>query len=118
MQKSFGKRFDHLDLKFSHHEFGTSKPDKNYNVYIEFDLEACFNSEKTNTRQSIAADRRTSVVDETSDIPAPLELIQCLVRDTPVMEYLLKAVQPIDGTGFAMVTMGFLSSKTATKVVR
>lgn len=104
-----------MEVSLHHKEFGAEKPDNNYNIYIEWTIEAIFVDE-TNQRHSIVADRRTSLVN--SAIPTGIELAGALVEHTKVMEYMLQSVQPIDDSPFAMVTMGKVSSKSAMKTIK
>jgi len=115
LKKIFGAKFESLEVVLHHKEFGAEKPDKNYNIYIEWIVEAIFLDE-TNQKHAIAADRRTSLVN--TAIPTGIELASALAEHTKVMDYMVQSVQPIDNSPFAMVTRGKVSSKSAMKTIK
>jgi len=118
LEKEFGSQLDEVRLTIHRKEFGSEKPDKNFNVYVEWNIEAVYKSHDASAkRTSVSADRQKRTIgnDDGVDVPNPDTLVRLLVRDTDVMEYLLKAVQPIRKTAFANVTMGYVGAKVKTQ---
>ena len=117
METAFGSIFSEVRLKIHHKAFGTERPDKSFNVYVEWDIDA-FYEDGAKELKSVSADRREHTIqdgDTEDNVPTPDKLTKVLVRDTNVMDYLLQAVQPIKKTAFANVTMGFMAAKTSNK---
>jgi hypothetical protein len=118
LEKEFGSRLGEVRLVIHRKEFGSEKPDKNFNVYVEWDIEAFYKSDDAAAElTSVSADRQKRSIgnEDGVDIPSPDTLVRLLVRDTDVMDYLLKAVQPIRKTAFANVTMGYVGAKVKTQ---
>ena len=118
LKKEFGSKLGEVRLKIHHKEFGSGRPQKHFNVYVEWDIEAFYKTDDA-TLESVSADRQEHTIgDADADaegVLSPEKLTKILVKDTDLTAYLMKAVQPIHKTAFANVTMGFMGAKVATK---
>lgn len=104
-----------VKLQIHHKEFGTEKPDKNFNVYVEWNVETFFLSDDaTQERKLVSLDRTENGDGGGDDVPTPERITKVLVQGIKVIDYLMGAVQPIKKTAFANVTMGFMGTKTRT----
>ena len=131
LEKEFGSRLSEVKLSIHHKEFGSEKPEKDYNVYVEWDIETLYRSgdddddddDTAAVASVVTADRRREqdgaaadgAGDAATTVPSPEKLNQVLVQGTDLMDYMLKAVQPIRRTAFANVTMSFMGAKLANK---
>ena len=116
LTKEFGSKLSAVRIKIHEKAFGSERPDKTFNVYVEWDIETFYISDDGSQELSVELDRRESIIvdGENGNAPSPEKLIRVLVRDTDVMGYLIKAVQPLKNTPFANVTMGFFGAKVKT----
>jgi len=115
LEEQFGSQLSEVQLSIHHKEFGSAKPDKHYNIYVEWDIETLRKPDSAST--SATADRQERIVqDGVADTEAnPENLTRFLVQGTDLMDYMLKAVQPIRKSAFANVTMGFMGGKLPTE---
>ena len=116
LKKEFGSKLSEVRLKIDHKEFGAGKPQDHFNIYVEWDIEAIYMTDDA-TVASVSANRQGHTIGDGDGANAlsPETLTRILVKDTDLMDYLIKAVQPIKKSAFANVSMGFMGAKVSTK---
>jgi hypothetical protein len=73
LKKAFPEQFVELNLQIALRKFGAGKPHPEYNVYVEWDIQANFTSNK--------------------DAPGPVELIDAVLEEVVRLKYLVNHVR-------------------------
>jgi hypothetical protein len=82
LKKAFPEQFAELNLQIGLKEFRTGKPHPEYNVYVEWDIQANFTSSSSSASK-----------DTNKDVPSPDELTDALLESVVRLKYLVNYVR-------------------------